>query len=144
MLDVNKLEYVHLKSQEITDEFYQLTNGIGGGLMAVWLRDERADMQAIAIKHDSQFIGWAACVKEEQGFYSLGVFIAPVHREQGLGKLVLTLLLEFIRAEDAQAWCKSGCSLFNQFNGTYERLIAECGLKHAHIFQSNEFIKQAA
>lgn len=144
MLDVNQIEYVQLKGEQITDEFYQLTNGIGGGLMSVWMRDNRADMGAVAVQYKGQFIGWAAYLKEEECFYSLGTFIAQEYRECGLGRMVLTLLVEVIRAENTLAWCKSGCSLFHAFNDTYKRIVTDGGLRHAHIFDSNEQIKVAA
>lgn len=143
MLDINKIEYVQLNGLEIPDELIVLTNG-NAGLMAFWMRDDRARMGAVAVKHKGQFIGWAAFVKEEEGIYSLGTYVASEHRCQGFGTMCLTLLMEVIRAENTLAWCKFGGSMYSEFNETYRRTIEGSGLRYASIFDHNERIKQTA
>jgi Acetyltransferase (GNAT) domain len=142
-IDMNQVEYVHLKGLEIPDELAQLTAG-AGGLMMYWMHDDRKNMVAIAIKHQGQFIGWSAFLREEEeGIYSLGTFIASEYRGLGFAKMAVTLLVECIQSENTLAYCKFGGSLFAEFDVTYSRIVRSAGLKTANIFEHNSRIKAA-
>jgi len=144
MIDVSQIEYVHLKGEQITNDFYALTNGFATGLMSGWLRDYRLNMGAVGVKYQGKFIGWSAYLREEEGIYSLGTYVAHEYRGGGFGRMALTLLIEVIKEENALAICKYGGSLFYQFDQTYHRIITDCGLKTASIYQRNDEIETAA
>lgn len=144
LIEMNQVEYVQLKGEQISDDFYNLTNGIGGGLMAAWMINERANMGAVVVKYQGQSIGWCAFLREEDGIYSLGTYIAKEYRGLGFGRMALTLLVECIKEENTLAYCKYGGSSIYEFQKTYERTITGVGLKTASIFEHNSRIKQAA
>ena len=138
-----EVQFVTLRGQEITDDFVMLTNG-GSGTMMFWMSNRREAMLASAIMHGGKFIGWSACLKEEDGIYSIGTYIAEEYRKQGLGQMALIRLLMLVKQESPSAYVKAGFSRYEQFDVTYERTIIACGLRWAKFFTSNESLKQAA
>jgi hypothetical protein len=141
-IDMSQVEYVKLTGLEIPDELEQFTAGFGG-LMMHWLHGNRTDMVAVAVRYRGEFIGWSTFLREERGIYSLGTFIDIQYRGLGFGRMALTLLVECVKEENTLAYCKFGGSAFAQFNGTYERIILECGLNPASIFTHNSRLRAA-
>jgi hypothetical protein len=62
--DQSKLEIVTLKGEEITDEFFELTNKSAGTIM-YWMINNRPWLTGTAIKYEGQFIAWSVHIMPE-------------------------------------------------------------------------------
>ena len=138
-----EVQFVTLKGEQIPLTLNELTHR-SSGIMEGWRIHRREVITAAAIMHGDKYVGWSACIKEEDDIYSVCTFIAQDYRQKGLGQMALIRLLVLIKEESPSAFIKCGYSRYEQFDLTYERTILAFGLRKAGIFTRNELIKQAA
>jgi len=130
---------------DVPIEAERLTRG-DAGLMLSWLREQREHMVAVLLYRDDTLIGWCAAIRmqtKEHWFWGparytetvkISTFVDPRYRGKGFAKRLLSKMAWVLHIADPKTVVQYGAPQDDAgfFNKTYEKTIAEQGLKPDH------------